>query len=95
MNKAEFVTRIAKQTGSTKKHTEEMLNAILDGIGDALQQGERVHFVGFGVFDSKPRAPRTIKIPATEQLVELPAGRSVVFRPGKGLKEKMEQQENR
>ncbi|MGN1015239.1 MAG: HU family DNA-binding protein [Butyricicoccus sp.] len=90
MNKTEFVALISARTGCTKKHTEEMLNAVLDGIGDVLQQGERVHFVGFGSFDTKLRPSRTIKMPATEQLVELPAGRSVVFRPGKNLKEKIE-----
>ena len=50
MKKAEFVARIAEQTGNTKKHTEEMLNAFLDGIGDVLAEGDKLNFVGFGVF---------------------------------------------
>ena len=51
MKKAEFVARIAEQTGNTKKHTEEMLNAFLDGIGDVLAEGDKLNFVGFGVFE--------------------------------------------
>lgn len=92
MKKAEFIARVAEQTGNTKKHTEEMLNAFLDGIGDVLAEGDKLNFVGFGVFETKERRERSVhslKKGGTEQI---PAASVPVFRPGKGLKEKVKKQ---
>lgn len=89
MKKAEFVARIADQTGCTKKHTEEMLNAILDGIGDVLAEGDKLNFVGFGVFETKQRGARKVHSLKTGSTALLPAASVPAFRPGKGLKEKV------
>jgi DNA-binding protein HU-beta len=89
MTKAEFIAQIAEQTGNTQKHTEEMLNAFLDGIGTALAEGEKVSFVGFGVFETKQRGERNVHSLQTGSTVVLPAASIPSFRPGKGLKEKV------
>lgn len=89
MKKAEFVARIAEQTGCTKKHTEEMLNAFLEGIGDVLAEGEKLNFVGFGVFETRQRGERNVHSLKTGHTDVLPAASVPVFRPGKGLKEKV------
>ena len=48
MNKSELIEAISNKTSSTKKVAEENLNAIVDVITEALQNGEKVQLVGFG-----------------------------------------------
>ena len=91
MKKAEFVARIAEQTGKTKKHTEEMLNAFLDGIGDVLAEGDKLNFVGFGVFETRERSARRVHSLRTGTTETMPAACVPAFRPGKQLKEKVNQ----
>lgn len=92
MKKAEFVARIAEQTGNTKKHTEEMLNAFLDGVGDVLAEGDKLNFIGFGVFETKERRERRVHSLKTGCTETIPSASVPVFRPGKLLKEKVNKQ---
>lgn len=53
MNKGELVNVIAQKTGFTKKVSEQILDAILDSIQEALKNGDNVQIVGFGTFEVK------------------------------------------
>ena len=49
MTKAEFVDRIASDGRlESKKQAGDVVEAVLDGISDALARGESVNFTGFG-----------------------------------------------
>ena len=87
MNKSELIQQAAIRSGLSKRDTELALNAALEVMGEALAQGDKVQLMGFGAFETKDRAPRTARNPKTLELVELPASRTVSFRPGKALKE--------
>lgn len=87
MNKSELVSTVADRTGLTKKDTDRVLNAVLDTITEALQAGEKVQLVGFGVFDIKERASRIGRNPRTKQEIEIAASRAPVFKAGKALKD--------
>lgn len=90
MKKAEFVRLVADRTGLKKKDTEATLDAVLDAIGDVLAGGDKLNFIGFGSFETKSRPERSMRLPGAEEYTTIPAGRNVVFRPGKGLKEKID-----
>ncbi|MBQ3089468.1 MAG: HU family DNA-binding protein [Oscillospiraceae bacterium] len=87
MNKSELIQQAAIRSGLSKRDTELALNAALEVMGEALAQGDKVQLMGFGAFETKDRAPRTARNPKTLEPVELPASRTVSFRPGKALKE--------
>jgi len=87
MNKAELITKIAADSGLSKKDSEKALTAALDAITAALQEGEKVQLVGFGIFDVKERAARTGRNPKTKETIEIPASKVPQFKPGKALKD--------
>lgn len=87
MNKAELINAAAEKTGLSKKDTENILNAVIDVISEALVEGDKVQLVGFGAFEVKDRAARTGRNPKTKEPIEIPASTVPVFKAGKVLKD--------
>ncbi len=87
MNKAELIAAVAEKAGLSKKDSEAAVNAALDAITAALQEGDKVQLVGFGSFEVKSRAARTGRNPKTKETIEIPASKVPVFKAGKALKD--------
>ena len=87
MNKAELITAVAEKTALSKKDSEKAVNTTLEAITAALEAGEKVQLVGFGVFDVKTRAARVGRNPKTKEEIEIPASRVPQFKAGKALKD--------
>lgn len=64
-----------------------LLDATLDEIDAALIQEGRVSLSGFGTFEVRERRSRTGRHPVSGQTLTIPPRRTVVFRPGSGLRE--------
>jgi len=65
MNKAELISATAEKAGLSKKDSENVLNALIDTITEAMKKGEKVQLVGFGVFEVKERPARIGRNPRT------------------------------
>lgn len=87
MKKPELIAEIAEQTGLTKEKAGEVLNAITDEITNAMTRDESVSLIGFGTFSQRARSARTGKNPQTGKAIQIPASKSVGFKPGKALKD--------
>ena len=87
MQKSELVAQIAEQAGLTKTEAQAALNAITDGITDALVRGDSVSLIGFGTFEQRHRAARQGRNPQTGAAIQIAAANNVGFKPGKALKE--------
>ncbi len=87
MNKSELISVVAEKAGLTKKDTEKVVNAVFDGIGEALSKGDKVQVIGFGTFDVRDRKAREGRNPATGDTIEIPAVKVPVFKAGKALKD--------
>ena len=87
MNKAELIAAVAEKASLSKKDSEAAVNAALEAISAALQDGDKVQLVGFGSFEVKKRAARTGRNPRTKEVVEIPASQVPVFKAGKALKD--------
>lgn len=87
MNKAELINAAAEKSGLSKKDTEAAVNAALEVITEALAGMDKVQLVGFGAFETRPRASRMGRNPKTKEAIEIPASKVPVFKPGKGLKD--------
>ncbi|MGM9637696.1 MAG: HU family DNA-binding protein [Eubacteriales bacterium] len=87
MNKTELIQTVAEASNLSKKDAAAAVNATLDAISKALTAGEKVQLVGFGTFETRERAARTGKNPATGEPVEIAACKTPAFKAGKALKD--------
>ncbi|HXH72661.1 MAG TPA: integration host factor subunit beta [Mariprofundaceae bacterium] len=92
MTKSELVDIIAESHGEiTRREAEVVVNTIFAAIGDALSTGDRVELRGFGSFTTKRRNARTGRNPKTGESVSVPAKVVPHFKPGKELRERVDQ----
>jgi nucleoid DNA-binding protein len=87
IGRQELSKRIAKQAKLSQKQAAEVLEATLDAIREALQEGDEVRLVGFGSFKVRQSAARKGVNPRNGQTIEVPAKDRVRFTPGKELSE--------
>ena len=52
-----------------------------------MKKGEDVAIIGFGTFSVAERAARTARNFRTNELIDVPASKTVKFKVGKGLKD--------
>ena len=90
MTKSELIELIAaKQNHLPAKDVELAVKQILEIMSDALAQGQRIEIRGFGSFSQHFRPPRQGRNPKTGETVAL-AGKYVPhFKPGKDLRERV------
>lgn len=87
MTKAELVNEVADQTQLTKKHAEIIVNTVFGSIVDSLRVGSKIELRGFGSFRVRSRNARVGRNPKTGEKVPVPAKKVPYFKPGKELKE--------
>ncbi|KZZ57791.1 DNA-binding protein HU [Oleiphilus sp. HI0125] len=87
MKKPELAAAIAEKTGLTKDKAGEVINALTDEITNAMTRNDPVSLIGFGTFSQRERSARTGKNPQTGKTIQIPASKSVGFKPGKALKD--------
>lgn len=85
MNKGDLINKIADNANLTKAQATEALNTVLDAVGAALKDGDKVTLVGFGTFSVSHREARSGRNPRTGENIEIPAKNVVKFKPGKEL----------
>ncbi len=87
MTKADLVERVAKEAEMTKKDAEQLVEIVFDSIIDTLNGGDKIELRGFGSFRVRERNSRKGRNPKTGEAVDIPAKRVAYFKPGKELKE--------
>ena len=90
MIRSELVASIAEQNPHlTLRDVERIVATVFDEISDALAEGRRVELRGFGAFSTRAREARTGRNPRTGAAVAVNAKRVPYFKPGKELREKL------
>jgi integration host factor subunit beta len=90
MTKSELIEALSlKQAHLMQKDVELAVKLVLDHISQALARQERVEIRGFGSFSLNARAPRVGRNPKTGEAVEIPAKRVPHFKPGKEMRERV------
>lgn len=90
MIKSELVQKIADQYPELyQRDAENVVNAILDEIVDALARGDRVEIRGFGAFSVKRRDARIGRNPRTGEHVSVSEKVVPVFKAGKDMRIKL------
>jgi integration host factor subunit beta len=89
ITKKELADRIVADTQITQIKAKAIINSLLDEIITELAKGNRLEFRDFGVFETKTRAARTAQNPKTLEQVHVPAKRTVKFKMGRLMKQKL------
>lgn len=87
MNKMDLIAKVAEKSGCTKKDATNVVGCVFDVITDALVDGEKIQLVGFGSFEVRVRGERMGRNPKTKEPAVIKAARVPVFKPGKVLKQ--------
>ena len=87
MNKSELIDKVAASADIPKAVAGRALDAVIESITGALQEGESVVLVGFGTFAVKDRAARTGRTPQPGNPIEIAAAKIPGFKAGKALKD--------
>jgi len=85
MTKADLVTKIAKEANISKATANRTVDSFIDGITVALQEGDKVSFVGFGTFTVVQRKAKAGRNPRTGAPLIIKAKKVVKFKPGATL----------
>ena len=92
MTKSELIESLAKrQLQLAHKDVELAVKTILEHMADALSNGERIEIRGFGSFSLHYRPPRVGRNPKSGDPVSLPAKYVPHFKPGKQLRDRIDQ----
>lgn len=87
MTKADIVRTLAEEVGLTRREAAQTLAVVLDGVIDAIGEGEKVELRGFGSFRTRKRQARQGRNPRTGARVSVPSKVVPYFKPGKQLRE--------
>ncbi len=92
MTRSDLVEELAARFGQlTHRDAEHAVKTILDAVGDALVRGHRIEIRGFGSFSVTHRPPRLGRNPRSGEAVAIPEKRVPHFKPGKALREAVDQ----
>ena len=90
MIKSELVQRIAAQNPHLyQRDVENIVNAILGEVTNAMAGGDRVELRGFGAFSVKHRPARTGRNPRTGAHVSVEQKSVPFFKTGKEMRERL------
>ena len=89
ITKKDLIDRIAENTKQRRIQVKRILQLFLDEIIGELGKGNRLEFRDFGVFESKLRKPRKAQNPKTLEPVQVPEKRTVKFKVGRLMKQKL------
>ena len=94
MLKSELIERLAFETKDISENDIEMvIKTIFETMSHALAQHRRIEIRGFGSFSLHYRAPRVGRNPKTGQSVSLDGKFVPHFKPGKELRDRVNEDE--
>lgn len=90
MTKSELIGRLIEAFPQlSAKDVEFAVRMMLDQMTESLSSGERIEIRGFGSFSLHYRAPRKGRNPKTGEQVSLDAKYVPHFKPGKEMREQV------
>ncbi len=94
ITKKDIVNKITNDTQAKQFVVTNIVQNFLDEITNELEKDNRLEFRDFGVFEVRNRAPRIAQNPKTLEPVQVEAKRTVKFKIGRHMKQKLEEKFN-
>ncbi|MBA7696744.1 DNA-binding protein HU [subsurface metagenome] len=92
ITKRELIERIAESTQTKRELVKATVQNFFVEIISELAKGNRLEFRDFGVVEPRDCAPRTAQNPKTLERIQVPAKRTVKFKVGRLMKQKLNSQ---
>src|SRR5437764_8361739 len=89
ITKKELIDLIADSTQAKRVQVKRVVQQFLDEVVAELGRGNRLEFRDFGVFETKLRKARKAQNPKTLEPVAVPEKRTVKFKVGRLMKQKL------
>src|SRR6201996_3983542 len=89
ITKKELIDRIADNAAQRRVQVKKIVQQFLDEIVNELGKSNRLEFRDFGVFETKLRKARKAQNPKTLEPVEVPEKRTVKFKVGRLMKQRL------
>jgi len=89
ITKKQLTEQIAASTKTKQTVVKTIIQQFLDAIITELAKNNRIEFRDFGVFETKMRKAREAQNPKTLEPVDVPAKRTVRFKMGRIMKQKL------
>lgn len=87
MTKVEFISRMAEETGFTKKDLNTTLDALVKVITESIVAGDEVRLNGIGTFTAKEVPARECRNPQSGEVIQVAAHKTPKFKAAKALKD--------
>ena len=92
ITKKDLIDRISDATQAKRVVVKRIVQQFLDEVVAELADDNRLEFRDFGVFETRTRTARVAQNPKTLERVQVPAKRSVKFKMGRLLKERLSEE---
>ena len=90
MIRSELLAALARDNPELRtEEVEQVLDIFFDEISQRLADGGRVELRGFGAFSTREREARKGRNPRTGDAVDVPAKRVPFFKPGKEMRQRL------
>lgn len=87
MDKYSFVREVANEAGVSQETVNKVFKAMATKLVPIVRDnGETVVFTGLGMFKPKNNPPRIGRNPSNGDSVDIPASRTIAFKPSAVLK---------
>ena len=89
MNNKEFITEVAGRTGMKTTRVQQLMDTLLNAMGDSFMEGDAVQLPHFGMFEVKKKMERVIVNPSSGQRMLVPPKLVLGFKPHPSWKDKI------
>ena len=89
MNNKDFITELADRTGFSVEDAQQMVDIVIETMGDHFLEDDSVLIPNFGTFEVKKKMERIMVNPATGQRMLVPPKLVLNFKPNVSWKERV------
>jgi len=93
LTRAHLAEAVYQEVGLSRSESAELVDSILDGIGESLINDGVVKISSFGTFSVRQKGQRIGRNPKTGEEVPIMPRRVLVFRPSQVLKDRINRQD--
>ena len=89
MNNKDFIAELADRTGYSVEDAQQMVDIVIETMGDHFLEDDSVLIPNFGTFEVKKKMERIMVNPATGQRMLVPPKLVLNFKPNVSWKERV------
>ena len=89
MNNKDFIAELADRTGYSVEDAQQMVDIIIETMGDHFLEDDSVLIPNFGTFEVKKKMERIMVNPSTGQRMLVPPKLVLNFKPNVSWKERV------